>query len=79
MEKREQRLREVFKERIDAFREACFALFGYRIDMVSEATAAGAGVGAAPSYVTLRPQHADGDLNFRRALGWGPKGMACRQ
>ncbi|KAF5828705.1 mitotic checkpoint protein-domain-containing protein [Dunaliella salina] len=50
------RLREVFKERAAAFREAVHLLFGYRVDMTSEATAA-RNAGSAPTTLSLRPQH----------------------
>jgi mitotic spindle assembly checkpoint protein MAD1 len=36
-EKREARLKEVFKAQVSNFREACFCLFGYRVDMASQA------------------------------------------
>lgn len=36
MEKRESRLKEVFKTQVSNFREACFCLFGYRVDMASQ-------------------------------------------
>ena len=36
LEKRETRFKTVFKEQISAFREACYFLFGYRIDMAME-------------------------------------------
>ena len=36
LEKRESRFKTVFKEQISAFREACYFLFGYRIDMAME-------------------------------------------
>lgn len=39
-------------------REACYSLFGYRVDMTAEATAAADAAGA-PTTFTLRPQHAD--------------------
>eukprot|EP00873_Tetraselmis_striata_P016155 jgi/Tetstr1/436419/TSEL_025249.t1 len=58
VEKRELRLKEVFRERIQAFREACYQLFGYRVDMTSEASSRGAGTGAATSFV-LKPAKAD--------------------
>mmetsp|Transcript_3177 Transcript_3177/g.9010 ORF Transcript_3177/g.9010 Transcript_3177/m.9010 type:complete len:779 (-) Transcript_3177:5355-7691(-) len=58
VEKRERRLKEVFRDRIQAFREACYQLFGYRVDMASESSSRGAGAGAASSFV-LRPAKAD--------------------
>ncbi len=53
--KREQRLKEVFNKQIVNFREACYFLFGYRVDMASKATAA-AGTGTAPTTFVLTPQ-----------------------
>lgn len=76
LERREVRLKEVFKERIDAFREACYFLFGYRVDMMSEATVMGAGVGTAPTTFILHPAHAPDSraiLHFRFAANG--KGM----
>ena len=55
MEKREQRLKQVFKAQIDNLREACYVLFGYRMDLTSEATAA-AGTGIIPTTFRLTPQ-----------------------
>ena len=43
LEKRESRLKEVFKKQVSNFREACFCLFGYRVDMASQ-------VGRSTSY-----------------------------
>ena len=34
--KRESRLKEVFKTQVSNFREACYCLFGYRVDMASQ-------------------------------------------
>lgn len=60
LEKREMRLKEVFKKQITNFREACYFIFGYRIDMASEATPVAAGTGGAvPTTFVLKPQHAD--------------------
>ena len=36
LEKREIRLKEVFKTQVSNFREACYCLFGYRVDMASQ-------------------------------------------
>jgi len=55
VEKREQRLKQVFKAQIDNLREACYVLFGYRMDLTSEATAA-AGTGIIPTTFRLTPQ-----------------------
>lgn len=49
------RLKEVFNRQIVNFREACYFLFGYRMDMASKATAA-AGAGTAPTTFVLTPQ-----------------------
>ncbi|EFJ39612.1 hypothetical protein VOLCADRAFT_100757 [Volvox carteri f. nagariensis] len=57
-EKAMSRLKLVFKERITVFREACYSLFGYRVDVTAEATAAAEAAGA-PTTFTLKPQHAD--------------------
>lgn len=43
LEKRNRRLQEVFKQQILHFREACFFLFGYRIDMAASSTSSLAG------------------------------------
>ncbi|CAL8462910.1 g2444 [Coccomyxa elongata] len=56
LEKRESRLKEVFKKQVSNFREACFCLFGYRVDMASQATQSG---GPPPTTFVLKPQHAD--------------------
>ena len=34
--KQQSRLKEVFKTQVSSFREACYCLFGYRIDMASQ-------------------------------------------
>lgn len=49
------RLKEVFNRQIVNFREACFFLFGYRVDMASKATAS-AGAGTAATTFVLTPQ-----------------------
>ena len=49
------RLKEVFNRQIVNFREACFFLFGYRVDMASKATAT-AGTGTAAATFVLTPQ-----------------------
>ena len=36
LEKQQSRLKEVFKTQVSNFREACYCLFGYRIDMASQ-------------------------------------------
>lgn len=59
--KREERLKAVFGARANEFREACYALFGYRVDMDSAAAAPGAPGGTPPpgTTFTLKPMHAD--------------------
>ncbi|GLI71624.1 hypothetical protein VaNZ11_016893 [Volvox africanus] len=72
-EKAMNRLKMVFKERITVFREACYSLFGYRVDMTAEATVAADAAGA-PTTFTLKPQHADDPaalLVFRCTSGGG--------
>ncbi|GIL68543.1 hypothetical protein Vafri_21808 [Volvox africanus] len=71
-EKAMNRLKAVFKERITVFREACYSLFGYRIDMTAEATVAADAAGA-PTTFTLKPQHADDPaaLLVFRCMGGG--------
>ena len=59
LEKGGKRLKEVFQAQVANFREACYYLFGYRIDMAAEAIPAAAGVSAAPTTFQLKPQHAD--------------------
>ena len=49
------RLKEVFNRQIVNFREACFFLFGYRVDMASKATAT-AGAGTPAATFVLTPQ-----------------------
>lgn len=36
LERREARLKEVFTAQVATFREACYCLFGYRLDMASQ-------------------------------------------
>ena len=48
------RLKQVFNQQIVSFREACYFLFGYKVDAAAKATAAGAG--AAPTTFVLTPQ-----------------------
>jgi hypothetical protein len=58
--RREKRLKAAFGARAAAFREACYGLFGYRVDM--DAPAAPAGPPGAPlpaTTFTLKPMHAD--------------------
>ena len=58
LEKTMVRLKEVTKERVAAFREACYCLFGFRVDMTSEATSV-KDAASAPTTFSLRPQHID--------------------
>jgi len=73
------RLQEVFKERIAAFREACYVLFGYRVEMTSEPGGGGAEGGAEPAVVfSLRPRHSDtarSTLTFRFKPPYKPRDM----
>ena len=51
----------MFGARANEFREACYALFGYRVDMDSAAAAPRAPAGTPPpgTTFTLKPMHAD--------------------
>ncbi|KAA6425687.1 MAG: hypothetical protein FRX49_04584 [Trebouxia sp. A1-2] len=64
LEKAKTRLSQVFKAQIAGFREACYQMFGYQVDVVAEAAAVKAGKAAAVSLYTLTPQHAD-DANAK--------------
>lgn len=60
-QKLEQRLREVFKQKIQQFREAAYSLLGFQIDMVQQASGSG---------ITLRlnsmyAEHPDDSLLFQ--------------
>ncbi len=59
MEKAKTRLTQVFRVQISGFREACYQIFGYRIDVTATAAAVRPGKAAAMSVYTLTPQHAD--------------------
>ena len=61
MEKSKTRLSQVFRAQVAAFREACYQMFGYQIDVTAEAAAVKPGKAAAVSVYTLKPQHADDD------------------
>ncbi len=68
LEKAKTRLSQVFRAQIAGFREACYQIFGYQVDVVAEAAAVKAGKAAAVSLYTLTPQHADdatAKLQFR--------------
>eukprot|EP00897_Mesotaenium_endlicherianum_P003406 jgi/Mesen1/3093/ME000184S02158 len=69
LEKKEARYKEIFAEKITAFREACYFLFGYRVDM---GEAQDPSTGAAASTFALRSMYADGEeevLRFQHAGG----------
>ena len=57
--KAKTRLSQVFRAQVTGFREACYQIFGYRIDVTAEAAAVKGGQAAASSVYTLTPQHAD--------------------
>ncbi len=68
LEKRLARLTQVFNRQIATFREACYCMFGYRIDMKSEAAPISLSSGVPPSLFVLRPRNADdarAELLFR--------------
>lgn len=68
LEKARTRLTQVFRAQVSGFREACYHMFGYRIDVTAEAAAVKPGKAAAVSLYTLTPQHADdaaAKLQFR--------------
>lgn len=58
-ERREARLKEVFKAQVSNFREACFCLFGYRVDMASQArlVLSAAVPAAVPKRLSADPHH----------------------
>lgn len=58
LSKREVRLKDVFQKQVASFREAVYSLFGYRVDMATEAQGAGAAKSGSATFV-LRPQFAD--------------------
>lgn len=58
-EKAKTRLSQVFRGQVLGFREACYQMFGYYIDVTAEAVAVKGGQAAAASVYTLTPQHAD--------------------
>lgn len=49
----------MFSGRAAAFREACYGLFGYRVDMDSAAAPPGAAGEPPATTFTLKPMHAD--------------------
>jgi len=54
LEKREQRYMQVFKQKIGTFREACYLIFGYKVDM-------GEDKGTGQPTFTLRSMYAARD------------------
>ena len=69
--KREARLKDVFQKQVANFREAVYCLFGYRMDMATEAQLAESSHKGAATFV-LRPQYADSNrmqLIFRFCKG----------
>lgn len=59
-EKAKTRLTQVFRANVSSFREACYQMFGYQIDVAAEAAPVKSGkVAAASAVYTLKPQHAD--------------------
>ena len=58
LSKREARLKDVFQKQVATFREAVDSLFGYRVDMATEAQATGSRKGPATTFV-LRPRYGD--------------------
>lgn len=56
--KREARLKDVFQKQVANFREAVYCLFGYRVDMASEAQGADSAHKGAATFV-LKPQFGD--------------------
>ncbi len=57
--RREEKLKKMFSGRAAAFREACYGLFGYRVDMDSAAAPPGAAGEPPATTFTLKPMHAD--------------------
>lgn len=71
MEKAKTRLTQVFRAQVSGFREACYQMFGYQIDVAAEATAVKPGKAAASAVYTLMPQHSD-DANARFQFRMNP-------
>ena len=59
LEKAKTRLTQVFRAQVSGFREACYQMFGYQIDVTAEAAPVKHGKAVAASVYTLKPQHAD--------------------
>lgn len=67
--KREARLKDVFQKQVANFREAVYCLFGYRVDMVTEASDSSQ---KGTATFVLRPQFAESNrmqLMFRFKKG----------
>mmetsp|Transcript_6608 Transcript_6608/g.23292 ORF Transcript_6608/g.23292 Transcript_6608/m.23292 type:complete len:737 (+) Transcript_6608:1-2211(+) len=62
LEKREMRYKEAFKDRISAFREACYLLFGYRIDMGARSAEKGSDKGPVNTFC-IRSMYAERDAD----------------
>ena len=56
LEKLKTRLQQVFASHINKFREACYLLFGYRIEFAAEASSLNS---AGSSTIILKPQRSD--------------------
>lgn len=56
LEKSRTRLQQVFAGHISKFREACYLLFGYRIDFAAEAASVSS---SGASTIILKPQRSD--------------------
>ena len=70
LEKAKTRLSQVFRAQVTGFREACYQIFGYRIDVTAEAAAVKGGQAAASSLYSLTPQHAeDNSAKFQFRMG----------
>ena len=62
LEKREMRYKEAFKDRISTFREACYLLFGYRIDMGVRSAEKGSDEGPVNTFC-IRSMYAERDAD----------------
>jgi len=59
LEKKESRLKSAFQERISAFRDACYLIFGYRIDMTADTV----GNKSSTTFM-LKPMHVAEDSSY---------------
>ena len=60
LENAKKRLIQVFSSQVSDFREACYQMFGYQIDVAAEAAPVKSGkIATASTVYTLKPQHAD--------------------